>query len=473
MSRLKLAFLFFIFSGAQAQQKYWVYQPDSAVTSQLLMDQKAVFCSDWINACSYYLTKAQALLLQAKGITVSPVNQFHYQQTTAPARLGFALDQIGGQLLTNEGLNGKGIKIGVIDGGFSGIAEYPTLQHISNEQGIVAFRDYIKTDQKSDLSDQSGDSHGTEVLQLIGGYHPERDILFGLATQAQYYLARTDFEGHEKRIEEDNLIAAMEWMYEEGVEIMNISLGYTKGFNDKTENYRPEQMDGQTSAVAKAVEHAAVEKHMLIVVAAGNEANILGWNIVSTPGDAEHALTVGSSQWLVWDKARFSSIGPSFISYLKPDIVVFSGSGTSYSAPVITGLAACIKQFDPGLTNQDIIDIIKASGHLHPYPNNHLGYGVPQCANVLKLLNDQSDQINRPEVIRAKKNKIKIPLSFKENRVVLLHKNKDHHVVRRVVLRPGKSSIKIKRASMTHQSTILFDHSAKEIIWESPLSVGR
>ncbi|MBV6643631.1 MAG: S8 family serine peptidase [Cyclobacteriaceae bacterium] len=468
MSRLKLAFLLFIFSSAQAQQKYWVYQPDSLDITHLLPGPKAIFCSDWIKACSYFLTDKQASQIKEAGIPVSPVNQFYYQHTSSPSGFGFALDQIDGQSLVNEGLNGQGVKIGVIDGGFSGVEKDPTLQHFKKEDRLMAFRDYIKKDNPSVLAAQSGDTHGSEVLQLIGGYHPERDILFGLATHAKYYLARTDFEGFEKRIEEDNLIAAMEWMHEEGVEIINISLGYTKGFNNKSENYRPEQMDGQTSAVAKAVEHAATEKGMLIVVAAGNEANILGWNVLSTPGDAEHALTVGSSQLLVWDKARFSSIGPTFLSYTKPDVVVFSGTGTSYSAPIITGLAACIKQFDRELSNLEIIEIIRKSGHLYPYPNNYLGFGVPQCENILKILRDRSNEIERPEIVRTSKNKIKIPLTLKENRIVLYHKNEYHHVVRRAMLRPAKSSVIIKRAQSAQQTTVLFDHSAKEIIWEGP-----
>ena len=468
MSRLKLAFLLLIFSSAQAQQKYWVYQPDSVDITHLLSDQRSIFCSDWIKACSYFLTDKQASQIKEAGIPVSPVNQFYYQHTSSPSRFGFALDQIGGQLLVNEGLNGKGVKIGVIDGGFSGIEKDPSLLQISEENRIIAFHDYVRQDHSFDFSNQAGDTHGSEVLQLIGGYHPKRDVLFGLATQAEFYLARTDFEGYEKRIEEDNLIAAMEWMHEEGVEIINISLGYTKGYNDKSENYRPEQMDGQTSAVAKAVEHAATEKEMLIVVAAGNEANNSGWNVLSTPGDAEHALTVGSSQLLVWDKSRFSSIGPDFLSYIKPDVVVFSSTGTSYSTPIITGLAACIKQFDRELSNLEIIEIIRKSGHLYPYPNNYLGFGVPQCENILKILKGQSNEIDRSEVIRTKKNSIRVPVLLMENRVVLFHKNNDHHVVRRVVLKPEKKSVKVKRAQLAVQTTLIFDRSAKEIIWEGP-----
>ncbi len=468
MSRLKLVFLFFIFSSASAQQKYWVYQPDGIDIRHLLADQKAIFCSEWIDACSYLLTDKQASSIKKAGIAISPVNQFYYQYSATPARLGFALEQIGGQMLANEGLNGKGVKIGVIDGGFSGIDKLASLQKIFKENGIIAFRDYIKKTQPAGFSGQASDTHGSEVLQLIGGYHPEKDILYGLATHAKFYLARTDFEGFEKRIEEDNLIAAMEWMHQEGVEIINISLGYTKGYNDNTENYRPDQMDGKTSAVARAVEYAATEKGMLIVVAAGNEANKLGWNVLSTPADAEHALTVGSSQLLVWDKSRFSSIGPTFLDYVKPDVVVFSNTGTSYSAPIITGLAACIKQFDPELSNLDIIEIIKKSSHLYPYPNNYLGFGVPQCEKVLKILKGQSNEIERPEVIRTKKNSIRISVLLMENRIVLFHKNKDHHVVRRVVLKPGKKSIKVKRVQSAHQSTLVFDHSAKEIMWEGP-----
>ncbi len=467
MSRLKLVFLLFIFSGAQAQQKYWVFHPSLNERDPNTENLKELFCSDWINACSYYLTEQKVSDLKDCGLLVLPVNRFYYQNKEGPPRMGFALEQIKGQLLHEAGLNGKDVKIGVIDGGFSNIHKDPSLQLTYQNNQIMAFRDYIRDTTPTDIIDQSGDTHGTEVLQLIAGYHPEKKILFGLATHAIFYLARTDFDGYEKRIEEDNLIAAMEWMHEEGVKIINISLGYTRGYNDKSENYNPDQMDGQTSAVAKAVEYAANEKGMLIVVAAGNEASDFGWNVLSTPADAEHALTVGSSQLLIWDKAGFSSIGPDFLNYIKPDVVVFSGSGTSFSAPVITGLAACIQQFDSTLTNHEIINIIKKSGHLYPYPNNYTGFGVPLCENILNLLKKDISEVKRPEVINARKNRITIPISYEENRIVLLHKDIRDKVIKRSVIRPKRSIIKVKRLQMAQQTTLLYDHSAKEIIWES------
>ncbi|XOV93776.1 MAG: S8 family serine peptidase [Bacteroidota bacterium] len=461
--RLKLVLLLFIISSAEAQQKYWIQHSDCIEIKVHFEGLTPDYSSAWIAACSYSLSATQARTLNNLGITLSPVKTFSYLRNERPPKNGFGIDQIYGVLLRARGLKGKGVKIGVIDGGFANILDDPSLNHLSENGQIKAYRDYFSN---STDPGTGRDTHGTEVTQLIAGYNNKTNILHGLATDATFYLAKTDFDGFERRIEEDNLIAAMEWMHQEGVQIINISLGYTKGYNDKSENYSPEQMDGKTSAVVRAVEHASVEEGMLIVVAAGNEANNIGWKTLSTLADAQHALTVGSTQLPVWDKAYFSSIGPEFIDYIKPDVVVFSGVGTSFSAPIITGLAACIKEYDPGLTNLEIISIIQKAGHLYPFPNNYLGYGVPLCENILKILDRKESNIKRPEIVRSNGNQIKLNITVETNRLILLHKNADQFVIKRNVLKPRKSNIRIKRYQGASQTTMIYDQSAKEIIWE-------
>ena len=62
------------------------------------------------------------------------------------------------------------------------------------------------------------------------------------------------------------------------------------------ESYKPEQMDGKTSLIAKGARMAVNEKGMILVVSAGNEGENKTWGgIVSTPGDVEEVISVGAN----------------------------------------------------------------------------------------------------------------------------------------------------------------------------------
>ncbi|MCP4458272.1 MAG: S8 family serine peptidase [Cytophagales bacterium] len=58
----------------------------------------------------------------------------------------------------------------------------------------------------------------------------------------------------------------------------------------------------------------------------------------------------------------------------------------SFSAPVITGLAACLLEHDTTLSPQEIKTLIIRSSNFYPYPNNFLVNGVPSAKRSLMLL---------------------------------------------------------------------------------------
>jgi hypothetical protein len=59
--------------------------------------------------------------------------------------------------------------------------------------------------------------------------------------------------------------------------------------------------------------------------------------------------------------------------------------GTSFSAPLVTGFAACVKQMHPEWDNMKIFDEICKSGHLYPYFDYAHGYGIPQATYFINL----------------------------------------------------------------------------------------
>ena len=438
------------------QQKYWV--PKTVRPPEAL---KPHFCSEWLQICSYELSKEDAIKLSLN--ESDRVLEFQHQELKLPKKLGFALEQIEGNELIKRGLTGKGVKIGIIDGGFLHAPKDPSLQYFFENNKVVAYRDYINPEAKpfGGLASQ-GDNHGNQVWKMIGGIEPQKEIRYGIASEAQYYLARTDHEGYEKRIEEDYLIAALEWMQNEGVRLVNISLGYTQGFNDPSQNYLPAQMDGQTSKVAQAVDHAFFDKNMLIVVAAGNDAQS-DWLVVSTPADARGALSVGATKLGIWDKMDYSSIGPASLPYIKPNIGCFSASGTSFAAPVITGLAAALMEYDSSLSVKEIRQVIEQSGHLYPYANNYLGYGVPRSSVIFQLLGNGDKTI--PPLIQASRNSVRLKHSSPNEKAVVYHKITKHHVATRSFLHAKKKKLPIKRWKKAAFSTVLIGEQVFEIEW--------
>lgn len=449
------------------QNKYWVDNADH--TTKKLIDSIGIdpyYCSRWAQSCSYFIPE-QILstnpslhgLLPVR--TLSP-NYSHSEE----AILGFALEQIEGNLFIDQNLNGNGVKIGIIDGGFLNANKDASLAHFFDNDLVKYYRDFVTPDlEYYGGSIGLDDVHGTEVWQLIGGHQPEKNIQYGLATHASYYLARTDHGGYERRIEEDYILQAMEEMAEQGVELFNISLGYTDGYNDNKENYSIKDINGKTSMLTRAIQKASVDEGILFVVAAGNDGSNK-WGTLSIPADAENILTVGSSKYKVWDKMNFSSYGPEALDYVKPNVCVYSTLGTSFSTPIVTGLAACIMQYDSSLTNLQIIDIIEKASNFYPHGNNYMGYGVPTCSNILKILSGKEGQIIRPKEIASTKDKVKLKGAFEGKRVVVYHKKDERNVMHRLNTRPDKNKIIVNKPDGVTQTSILVETEVVEIFWQ-------
>jgi subtilisin family serine protease len=156
-------------------------------------------------------------------------------------------------------------------------------------------------------------------------------------------------------------------------------------------------MNGKSTLVSKAASWAA-SKGILCTVSAGNEgANT--WKYITAPADADSILTVGSVNAL-GGLSSFSSIGPSFDGRTKPDIVAMGSStvvgyidgrigisnGTSFSAPLIAGLAAGLIQAFPAHSAQQIRNGILKSGSQFSRADMLLGFGIPNFDKASKSM---------------------------------------------------------------------------------------
>lgn len=306
-------------------------------------------------------------------ITDTSLHEFKLQLATAQTA------RLGSNALADSNLNGKGVIICIIDVGFKGYKSNPALQHIFDRKGIIASYDFIKKCEYKN----GGMSHGSSVFTCIAGKTAACN--FGLATEADFLIARTE-NFMEFIREEENWLMAAEWADKHGADIINSSLGYT------THRYLPENMDGKTAFVSKAAQIAS-EKGILVVSSAGNEGESK-WKKITAPGDAEGVLTVGAISPKTGIHIGFSSFGPSADKRIKPEVTAFGKAttwskfgftfleGTSFSSPLVAGFAACTKQKFPHLTNKELKKLIIKSSDLYPYYDYAHGYGVPS-ANML------------------------------------------------------------------------------------------
>jgi len=432
--------------------------------------------SRWLNAVSARLTTAQVAQVRTLPFVtaVQPIDPAIVITSIGPdpvalMQLAPVITQIQGPDFVQAGLTGRFVNIGVIDAGFFGADSTNALRHVFARDGVRQIRDYVH--HKKPVGnllrtlETMSDMHGTEVLAAIAGSDPTENIQYGLATDAQFYLARSDQGNREYRGEEDNWIAAMEWMDSLGVRLINTSLGYAKGMSNPKENYEPSQMDGHTSLISRAAQLAADKKGILIVVSAGNEGDDRSWRVISTPADAEGVLAIGATNSRLWNRIGYSSIGPETLPYLKPNVACFSLFGTSLSAPVITGFAACIMQANPKLTNKEVIAIIEKSSHLYPYGNNYIGYGVPQASRALALLKNQPLPPTARQV-KANGKTLTVAVKTTEPTVSVFRKKDATHVLRQESTKVSNGKITLKRGPGEQRATVDLKSEVIEVVWD-------
>lgn len=482
---VNILFLLLFSCTSFAQNKYWVHFSEDMATSndyynlilpakwnEFVKNERLIihYRSKWFNMLS--VTLPEQLVDEVSDFPfvnkLTPVQELTGQAyINTNKEYGYALEQINASYLTDSmQLNGKDIKIGVVDGGFMKANEAEPLKKLVENEQVNYFKDYLLPENTDPFYGKwmAHDNHGTEVLEMIAGYDSENDLQLGMATEAKFFLARTDHGLRENRMEEDYWLMAIESFYEQGIRLVNSSLGYTDGFDKKKENHKVNEVDGKSSLITQAAQKAA-EKGMLIVLAAGNDGDGK-WRTLSLPADANDVLTVGATRFDTWTKVYYSSIGPEVIDYTKPDISCFASNGTSFSAPVITGLAACIWQYDSTLTNYEVMDIIKKSGHLAETPNNYLGHGVPDGKRISMLLKGALLPKRLIE-IQQKSDTFELQLN-EQSELVLFHKKDLRNVITQEILElvPDQKSALITRKEDAAYTTIVSrDELLIEIEW--------
>ncbi len=173
---------------------------------------------DHIDFANHTLNTSKIKLAKSK---FNPIHKT--LQTNVSFSYGTSTNQIqmlNGILLHQSNFTGLGKIIAVLDAGFPGVDSAQPFQRLRDNNQILGGYNYVN----KSTNFYSGDSHGTSVLSLIGGFTDGQ--LVGTAPDAQYYLYVTEDATSENPVEESNWVEAAEEADRMGADIITTSLGY-------------------------------------------------------------------------------------------------------------------------------------------------------------------------------------------------------------------------------------------------------
>jgi serine protease AprX len=282
---------------------------------------------------------------------------------------------------------GDNIHIAIFDAGFFNAYKVKGMEDLLLPDVII--RDFVDYDN----SVWEDDRHGANVLGFMKTWNPGTYI--GSAPMARYSLMRTENPTSEFPTEEVNWLFAAEFADSLGVDMIVSSLGYHT-FDDPALSHTHQQLDGKTSIIAKAANHA-YQKGIMVVTSAGNEGSGK-WHKIGTPSDAPGVLGIGACDEHGF-YVSFSSVGPSADKRVKPDFLtmgykvsvaspngVYSGNGTSYSTPIFGGAMACMIRAFPGKSYEEIRWAMRMSATHSSKPDSAYGYGLPDYTLASHIL---------------------------------------------------------------------------------------
>lgn len=285
--------------------------------------------------------------------------------------------------LASNGHVGNGVTVAIID---TGVADVPGLH------GKVIHQENISS--APDDGDQFG--HGTFVAGLVHNVAPGADIV------------SIKLSGASGAVDVSQVLAALQWVSINqerfSIDVVNLSFGT----DSKQSAYR--------SPLNFAVQRLW-DQGIVVVASAGNLGDASG--TVTKPGDDPLIISVGASDERGTSTrdddvvGTFVSRGPTQDGLAKPDLVApgtrvislrapgstadvqnpnarvgteeFRGTGTSFSAPIVSGIVAQMLGADPSLTPNQVKHGLRAGATSISGDPAAMGAGTIRAKRALDL----------------------------------------------------------------------------------------
>jgi hypothetical protein len=317
--------------------------------------------------------------------------------------------------IPNFSFNGTGVTVAVIDTGIRQ-GSYPNSPHPDLPVGTKIIQQTACSDTGCDLpppqplvgySDNT--DHGTHVAGIIAGLGYEDSKMKGIAPGANLFNVLAGVGA-----DSAGIIHALDWSLTHGAKVANVSYGF----------------DCADTMLSLATDEA-VEDGLVVVAAAGNDGPHMG--TIDNPGCSFNDIAVGAlndNDTLTRNDdtmADFSSKGPTSDNRLKPDLVApgvrinstdlcsINGidynsleywnfvnqqcqnvpildskgnnatiSGTSFSAPFVSGAAAILLQAHPEYSPLQIKTALLIGANYTWNPNPSLRNPIPMNATYFE-----------------------------------------------------------------------------------------
>ncbi len=363
--------------------------------------------SRWLNAATFYIPNdkldavgALPFVAEIKPMMVfsRPVTAPDMTKPVVPVPIssyGLSLHQLTQLNVVNAhtaGFTGRNVTLAIMDSGYR--KTHKAFENHYSAGRVLAEWDFIQND--GNTANEGGDvtaqwDHGTKVWSVAAG--EDDGDLFGPAYQANIILCKTEDIPTETHAEEDNWVAALEFSDSIGVDVISTSLGYSTF--DSGVNYTYEDLDGLTTIIGAAAS-TCDGLGIVMVNSMGNSGASAG--SLTSPADAFDILSVGNVD-ADGNISYSSSRGPTYDGRIKPELCArgtstrcaspFSDtqygnfSGTSFSAPLIAGVACLVIQAHPDWTPAQVREALMLSADNAASPNNTYGWGIPDVMDAI------------------------------------------------------------------------------------------
>ncbi|MFZ2784236.1 MAG: S8 family serine peptidase [Sediminibacterium sp.] len=242
----------------------------------------------------------------------------------------------------------------------------------SKEKAPYNYRAEIVQDNYYNFSDRfygnndvmgPGPMHGTHVSGIIGAQRNNNLGVDGVADLVKIMMLRIVPDGDEY---DKDVALAIRYAVDNGAKVINMSFG---------KSYSPEK-----NWVDSAVRYAE-QQDVLLVHASGNDAEDIDvsenypspW-LEQWKTRASNFITVGASSDIKLSNsiaADFSNYGKETVDVFAPGVKIYSTipggnqygnlKGTSMATPIVSGLAAMLRSYYPGLSAVEVKRIIELS----------------------------------------------------------------------------------------------------------------